>query len=282
LTHAHEEGTHAVTRSLTGLLAVAVLLLPASLHAWTPVVHLVVTEKAIETLPKGLKPFFKSHRLEMPSLAGEPEEDAPAGEGPLRRFAVDRVMPFPFADLPHREPEFQQKYAERAADVGRLPWLIHEHYAKLVEAFKSGDKQRILAEAETVSDLVTDLRNPLALTENFDGQRTGQHGLWVRFSDRLPAGMANGLKLEPDAAHLIEDPRGHVFSVMVATYVWLDNLLYLDDLARRGAAGFGEVYYQALEQRAGPVLRAQLSAAAGDVGSYWYTAWTAAGRPELK
>ena len=32
----------------------------------------------------------------------------------------------------------------------------------------------------------------------------------------------------------------------------------------------------------GPILRDRLSQAAGDVGSYWYTAWTAAGRPELK
>ena len=30
------------------------------------------------------------------------------------------------------------------------------------------------------------------------------------------------------------------------------------------------------------ILRDRLSQAAGDVGSYWYSAWTAAGRPELK
>jgi hypothetical protein len=36
------------------------------------------------------------------------------------------------------------------------------------------------------------------------------------------------------------------------------------------------------EQRAGRILRDRLSQAAGDVGSYWYTAWTAAGRPELR
>lgn len=268
-------------RAVTGLAALAALFMPATATAWNPVVHLVVTEKAIETLPKGLKPFYKSHRLEMPSLAME-DEEGPVPEGPVRRFAADRLVPFPFTDLPRRETELQQKFTDRAADVGRLPWLIHESYAKLVEAFKSGDKQRILAESETLGDLVADLRNPLALTENFDGQRTGQHGLWVRFSERLPAGMEQGFKLEADAAHLLDDPRGHVFSVMVATYIWLDNLLYLDDLARRGSSGFGEVYYQALEQRAGPVLRAQLSAAASDVGSYWYTAWTAAGRPELK
>jgi len=35
-------------------------------------------------------------------------------------------------------------------------------------------------------------------------------------------------------------------------------------------------------RRAGPILRERLSHAAEDSGSYWYTAWTAAGRPELE
>ena len=66
------------------------------------------------------------------------------------------------------------------------------------------------------------------------------------------------------------------------SYVWLDNLLYLDQLARRGKAGYGEIYFEAFEQRAGPDPAAAVSAAAEDAGSYWYTAWTVAGRPDLK
>ena len=48
------------------------------------------------------------------------------------------------------------------------------------------------------------------------------------------------------------------------------------------AVGYTELYYEAFEQRARGILRDRLSRAAGDVGSYWYTAWTAAGRPDLK
>ena len=36
---------------------------------------------------------------------------------------------------------------------------------------------------------MTDLHNPLALTDNADGQKTGQHGLWVRFTLKLPEAM---------------------------------------------------------------------------------------------
>ena len=56
---------------------------------------------AIDTLPKGLKAFYKAHRLEMPVARARAGSFRP--EGPERRFAVDRLMPFPFADLPRTE-----------------------------------------------------------------------------------------------------------------------------------------------------------------------------------
>jgi hypothetical protein len=261
-------------------LALAAVLLTGAgeAGAWGPTVHQAVTLRAIDTLPKGLKPFYKDHRLEMPTLA---PDASPTEEGLERRFAVDRLMPFPFSDLPHREAEMKERFGENGVAVGRLPWLIHQSYERLVEAFRAKDKARILSESDTLAGLVTDLHNPLALTDNADGQKTAQHGLWVRFTLKLPDAMGKGLDLNPDAAHLLDDPKGYVFSMINGTYVWLDNLLYQEELARRGQSGYTEIYYEALGQRAGSLLRARLSQATGDAGSYWYTAWTAAGRPAL-
>ncbi|PYQ13237.1 MAG: hypothetical protein DMF80_15100 [Acidobacteria bacterium] len=258
--------------------AAAAVLVGGQATAWGPVAHQAVNSHAIDTLPKGLKPFYKNHRLELPSLS--PEAVIPE-EGLDRRFAVDRLVPFPFADAPHTEAEMKAHYAEIGEKVGRLPWLIEQSYERLVEAFKARDKNRILAESDQLAGLVADLHNPLALTDNADGQKTGQHGLWARFTIRLPEAMQNRLKLDPDAAHYLDDPRSYLFAMINDTYVWLDNLLYQEDLAHRGQGGYTELYYEMFEQRAGRILRDRLSQAAGDVGSYWYTAWTAAGRPEL-
>ncbi len=246
---------------------------------WGPGAHARITAEAIETLPKGMKAYYKAHKLEIPSLSAEAttSEDAPE-----RRFMADRIVPFPFADLPRTEAALQERFAEDAAKIGRLPWLIQESYARLVEAFRSGDKARILAESDTLGGYVADMSNPLALSDNSDGQKTGQHGLWVRFTTKLPEAMDKRLKLGPEAARFLDDPRGHVFAMAAAAYIWLDNLLYEEDLARRGQSGFGELYYESLERRAGQLLRARLDQAATDMGSYWFTAWTAAGRPELK
>jgi hypothetical protein len=259
--------------------AAAFALAAGEARAWGPVAHQTVNSHAIDTLPKGLKPFYKNHRLEMPSLS--PEAVMPE-EGLDRRFAVDRLLPFPFADVPRTEPELKTRFGDAGEKAGRLPWLIEQSYQRLVEAFKSADKNRILAESDQLAGLVADLHNPLALSDNADGQKTEQHGLWARFSTRLPEAMQNRLKLDPDAAHYLDDPRAYVFAMITDTYVWLDNLLYLEDLAHRGQGGYTELYYEMLEQRAGRLLRDRLSQAAGDVGSYWYTAWTAAGRPELR
>jgi len=256
------------------------VLLAPSASAWGPMVHQRVTSEAIDTLPKGLKPFYKAHRLEIPSLA---LDTAPPGEeGPERRFAVDRLLPFPFQDVPRTEAALKARYPEEAAKVGRLPWLIEESYARLVEAFRSGDKGKILAESDTLSGYVADIHNPLALTENADGQKTGQHGLWVRFTTKLPESMDKKLNFGGQPARLVDDPKGYVFAMVPRSYIWVDNLLYAEDLAHRGQSGYTELYYDALAEKLGPLLKERLVEATTDVGSYWYTAWTSAGRPELK
>jgi len=251
----------------------------SELAAWGSTVHQAVTARAIDTLPDGLKPFYKTHRLEIPTLSLEP---SPQQEGIERRFGLDRLLPFPFAEFPRTEAGAEARFGAALAAVGRLPWLVRESYARLVDAFKAGDKRGILEESDTLAGLVTDLHNPLALTDNADGQKTGQHGLWIRFTERFPEALEKGLKLSPDAAHYLDDPNEYVFAQISDSYVWLDNLLYEEDLARRGRMGYGELYFEALGLRAGAILKDRLSRAAGDVGSYWYTAWTAAGRPALK
>ncbi len=275
---ARRERVAGACRLAAAAVLLAVWATPA--RAWSPLVHQRVTSEAIDTLPKGLKPFYKAHRLEMPSLAVD--APAPEEEGTERRFTIDRFLPFPFADVPHTEAALKARFGEEAPKAGRLPWLIEESYGHLVEAFKAADKGKILAESDTLSGYVADLHNPLALTENADGQKTGQHGLWVRFSTKLPESMDKRLSFGGSAARLVDDPKAYVFSMVTQTYIWLDNLLYAEDLSRRGQSGYTELYYEAFADKAGPLLKGRLEEATTDVGSYWYTAWTAAGRPDLK
>ena len=241
--------------------------------------HRVVVEESIDVLPKQLKKFYKDHRMEIASQALEPTFPE---RGPDRRFQVDRLLPFPFKGLPRSEKALESEFGEEAQKVGRLPWLIHDSYDRLVEAFGAGDDNEILRGSDEIAGYIVDLNSPLNLTGNRDGQDTGQHGLWLRLTERLPQAMGKQLKLRSDAANYLDDPKEYVFSVMLQTYVWVDNILYLDELARRGKQGYSEYYFDDFSRRAGPILVERLSRAAEDTASYWYTAWTVAGRPELK
>ena len=58
--------------------------------AWGPAAQQAVVARAIDTLPKGLKPFYKNHRLEMPSLTLKPSFPE---NSPKQRFAIDRLIP---------------------------------------------------------------------------------------------------------------------------------------------------------------------------------------------
>jgi hypothetical protein len=241
--------------------------------------HRVVVEEAIDVLPDPIKDFYKDHRQEMPSQALEPEFPP---RGPERRFLVDRLLPFPFKGLPRSEEALKARFGEEAEQVGRLPWLIDDSYDRLLEAYRAEDKVAILRGSDEMAGYMVDLNTPLNLTRDFDGQETGQHGLWLRVAEKLPEAMGGDLKLDSDVANYLDKPKEYVFSVMLGSYVWADNILYLDSLARRGKSGYSAAYYDSFARRAGPIVRDRLSHAAEDAASYWYTAWTDAGRPELK
>ncbi|MEO5762643.1 MAG: hypothetical protein ABIR28_10070 [Vicinamibacteria bacterium] len=258
-------------------IALLLSLLPGSSFAWSDAVYRLVLRKAIDTLPKGEKKYFEDHRFELPSLV--PDEDPPIRPD-SRRFAIDLLGAFPFADIPRTEEGVKAKTDPRL--VGNLPFLLLEAHTRLVAAFKSGDKEKILTAADAVAILAADLNNPLGLSENFDGQKTDQPGLSKRFTAQLPEGMEGRLKISPEAARLLDNPRDYVFGTMVKNHVWVDNILYLDSLAKRGKSSYGAPYLEAFELRTGRLLGEFLSDAAADVGSFWYTAWTEAGRPELR
>ena len=78
------------------------------------------------------------------AVAGPGGDAARRGHGaPLRRRPP--ACPSRSRDLPRTEAALKEKLRRRRRDrSGRLPWLIQESYARLVEAFKAGDKARIL------------------------------------------------------------------------------------------------------------------------------------------
>ena len=64
-----EDALHRRIALRHALALVLLVLVAAPASAWGPVAHAAVLGRALDTLPGGLKPFYKNHRLEIPTLA---------------------------------------------------------------------------------------------------------------------------------------------------------------------------------------------------------------------
>ena len=64
-------------------------------------------------------------------------------------------------------------------------------------------------------------------------------------------------------------------------HAMLESILLADRRSRSGLADYTDEYYDRFYQQAGNILAQQISDSAADVGSYWQTSWTNAGKPAL-
>ena len=61
----------------------------------------------------------------------------------------------------------------------------------------------------------------------------------------------------------------------------MDNISFVDAMSRRGVAGYDRFYMEGMWGELQGLIETLMSDAAGDAASLWYTAWVAAGRPEV-
>jgi len=87
--------------------------------------------------------------------------------------------------------------------------------------------------------------------------------------------------MRPNDAIFINDPTDRAFEACLSSHSWLENILLADRHARHGENSFNDEYYDRFYNQAAAILIRQLSDAATDVGSFWFTAWKNAGSPQL-
>ncbi len=234
-------------------------------------------EKAIRSLDKPLKQFYEDREVELVETASDPSLFPPR-----LIFEVDRLEPFPFVDLPTDRARAVRKYGEEAIEEsGDLPWRLIESYNALIEAHRQSDFEAVLTHSAEIAHYVGAMYVPVNVSKDGDGEPTGQHGLRERFDSRLLEVYATKIDVDTPTAFFLDYPEDYAVSIPRRSYIWVDNLLYFDYLSRLGVKSYDRFYYEGMWLRAEPLLEQLLGGAALDTGSFWYTAWVAARRPEL-
>jgi len=252
--------------------------------AWGPNGDKLVVNKAIDTLPPDLRPYFEANRAFLVQHVTDPLDAAAktAAERHNHFIYLDKYGRFPFDALPRSYKAAVAKYGKsKLQSNGLLPWEIGVYSQKLTEAMKLGHWEEARLDAAILAAYVADAHDPFNTTENFDGHLTGQTGINERFGSTLVDRFSSFFPMRPSDAAFISDPTDHAFEACLSAHSWLEPILLAGRNARLDSKSYDDEYYDRFYNQSAATLIRQLSDAATDVGSYWLTAWTNAGRPTL-
>jgi len=283
----------------------------ATSPTWGWTAHEMLTELAVDALPVALRPLYDPHRAFVarhsldpdrwrqedadPATLCEPARGASALEGPEspRHFIdADAIARWPFRDVPRSFEAYRELAGDRLEVWGTAPWAVAAYTRRLARGFEEGtDLRSILCHSAALAHYVQDLSQPLHLTENYNGQLSGQEGVHFRFESDLVDAYAAALRVRLPGralqARLLDDPLAAAFEMLVRGYPDADDVLR-DDLEALAAAPLEEdergadslAYLRELWARSEDLLLDRLADGAEMTASYWTTAWVAAGRPD--
>lgn len=261
-----------------------ILTTPPSAFAWGPTAHRLANRWAIATLPPELRGFFEANRQFLIDHANDPDAWMAKDTFERKRHYIylDKYGFFPYLNLPHSYKAATEEYFKiRINRDGLLPWNIGDYSLRLTNAFKTQDWEQVKLVAAALGHYVADADDPLHTTQNYDGQLTKQPGLAERFEIRLIDRFSNFFIVAPQDAAKIDDPTEYAFQMVLESNTWVDHIILEDRRALEGLDSYSEDYFDRFYAQVGSTAMKKINDAAHDIGSYWYTAWVNAGRPQL-
>lgn len=267
-------------------LAALCLVAPAGAFAWGANGHKLISNKAVDTLPPELRPFFEANRNFIVQHSTDPFDALaknPVAERRNHILLLDRYGRFPFESLPRDYKAALAKFGKARLEAnGVLPWQIGVYNEKLTNALRTRNWEEVRLLAALVSHYVAEAHDPFSTTENFDGKLSGQPGVNQRFGASLVDRFSLFFPVRPnDAVYISASYHDQAFEACLTAHSWLEQILLADRRARKGLSDYTDEYYDRFYNQAGAIVIRQLTDAATDVGSYWLTAWRNAGQPAL-
>lgn len=283
------------------LLAAAFLFCSVLSFGWGFFGHKMIHQLAIYNLPKQLQGFYFKYQDYIVSKAVRPDErrnDDPA-EAPRHYIDIDIYGEEAVNTMPEAWQAAAARYtADTLNKYGIVPWHVVVMQQRLTNAFRRQDADSILYYSADLGHYIADAHVPLHTTENYDGQLTDQKGLHSLWESKLPEKFAQTYKLKAAKAQYLPDPEKQIWKVVRHTYALIPQTLELereasatftnetkyDQVQRNGKTRqyYSDAFAQAYQQKLGSMVEQQMSAAAQQVASFWYTAWVDGGKPDME
>ncbi|MCS6967078.1 MAG: zinc dependent phospholipase C family protein [Cytophagales bacterium] len=268
--------------------------------AWGFYAHQRINRYAVFLLPPEMIGFYKKHIQFITEKAVNPDKRRYVVVGEAERHYIDLDVygDSAFYKMPRRWEDALVRYSEDTLRTyGILPWNILWVKLQLTDAFQRKDIPAILRLSADLGHYIGDANVPLHTTENYNGQKTGQHGIHGFWESRLPELFADSYDFFIGRAQYEPHPLSRAWKAIGEAHFALDSVLRFErELTlkmgqdrkysyetRNGltvkvySKEFSTAYHVML---AGQVER-RMRASIQMVADFWYTCWVDAGQPDL-
>ena len=290
--------------AMAGLLFLLPVRIAEPVGAWGFYGHKRINRMACFTLPPEMFGFYKRHIDFISDHAVDPDRRRYAVEGEAERHYIDidhyaEGGQDPFAIVPRKWEDAVAKFGEDTLKAyGIVPWHIQVMFGRLVTAFHRGDVDRILTNSADIGHYVGDAHVPLHTTENYNGQFTNQYGIHAFWESRIPELSAENYDHLVGRPAYVERPLDVAWEAEYASHLLLDSVLGIEkrlsqtypedqkyvfeDRGRGGVRMYSRDFTKAYEDAMVGMVESRMNASILTLGNLWYSAWVAAGQPDLE
>lgn len=257
---------------------------PAPAGAWGARTHEIINRRAVDRMPEPARSAWSALAVPLGSHASD--ADYRKGSDPDERtrhfIDIDYFEPHPFRGVPRTLEGMRKKYgAEDAVKWGVAPWAVDECYRMLVLSLERGDWASAGAWAADLGHYVADTHQPLHVCVNYDGQKTGNDGVHLRFEVHMMDRHYDEASIVP--AGELADPGSRITDFALGwiadAYQGVSVILAGDDEARAVDPDYGPRYLERLWGATSNVAETQVSLAVRDLAALYAAAWKEAGSP---
>lgn len=167
---------------------------------------------------------------------------------------------------------------------GILPWATVTTVDTLRKCFIRKDWAKAILVAADLGHYVGDGHMPLHLTDNYDGQSTGNSGIHSRYESTMIGNYNSQIIYAGDTSlQVIQNINQYVFNYIYNNYIYKDSILAADNFAKSVAGGStsSSVYSFNLWNKTKDFTIILFKNASHSLAELIYTAWVQAGKPEI-
>ena len=269
-------------------------------YSWGFFAHKKINRMAVFTLPPEMITFYKKHIDYISEHAVDPDKrrNVSVDEAPRHYIDIDHYGAHPFDSVPKYWKDAVKKFTEDTLNAyGIVPWYIEKMLYRLQQAFTNEDLDLILHYSADLGHYIADAHVPLHTTENYNGQLTNQKGIHGFWESRIPELKSESYDYWTGTAKYIDKPIDKVWKIVKTSHAEVDSVLKFEaelntkysadkkySFENRGSKlmkVYSVEYTNEYDKMLNGMVERKMRESIITVGSFWFTAWVNAGKPDL-